>query len=69
MHARPLGAHVMVRPADADFATRFGVTMPGKVKDKAIQGIVIACGPGFRNESGTIVPVDEEQDEEPKDNP
>jgi chaperonin GroES len=55
---RPLHDRVVVRRIDASEKTKGGIIIPDTVKEKPQEGEVVAVGPGGRDESGKIVPMD-----------
>ena len=55
---RPLHDRVVVRRIDAEEKTAGGIIIPDTAKEKPSQGEIIAVGPGARDESGKIVPLD-----------
>lgn len=58
MKLRPLGDRVVVSRLSADDRSRGGIIIPDAAKERPERGIVIAVGPGARNEDGTHRPVD-----------
>jgi chaperonin GroES len=58
MKFRPLHDRVVVRRIDADEKTAGGIIIPDTAKEKPMEGEVIAVGPGGRDESGKLVPLD-----------
>ena len=58
MKFRPLHDRVVVRRVEEDVRTPGGIIIPDTVKEKPMQGDVIAVGPGARNEKGEIVALD-----------
>ena len=48
----PLGDGVLIRPQVREEKTRWGIFLPDTVKEKPQEGIVVAVGPGRRNEKG-----------------
>ena len=58
MAFRPLGDRVLVRRVEEEEKTRGGIIIPDTVKEKPMEGEVIAAGPGARNEQGAIVELD-----------
>jgi chaperonin GroES len=58
MKFRPLHDRVVVRRIDAEEKTKGGIIIPDTVKEKPQEGEVIAVGPGARDESGKVVPLD-----------
>ena len=58
MNFRPLHDRVVVTRIDADAKTAGGIIIPDTAKEKPQEGEIIAAGPGARDESGKIVPLD-----------
>src|SRR6201989_1261848 len=58
MKFRPLHDHVVVKRIDAEEKTAGGIIIPDTAKEKPSQGEVIAVGPGGRDESGKLIPID-----------
>src|SRR5689334_17830868 len=58
MKFRPLHDRVVVRRIEEDTKTAGGIIIPDTAKEKPMQGEVIAAGPGARDESGRVVPLD-----------
>jgi chaperonin GroES len=58
MKFRPLHDRVVVRRLDAEEKTAGGIIIPDTAKEKPQQGEVIAVGPGARDESGKLQPLD-----------
>ena len=58
MKFRPLHDRVVVKRIDAEEKTAGGIIIPDTAKEKPSQGEIIAVGPGGRDESGRLVPLD-----------
>ncbi len=58
MKFRPLHDRVLVRRIEEDTKTAGGIIIPDTAKEKPMQGEVVAAGPGGRDESGKVVPLD-----------
>src|SRR5437762_12704754 len=58
MKFRPLHDRVVVERIDAEEKTSGGIIIPDTAKEKPSQGEVLAVGPGGRDESGKLVPID-----------
>jgi chaperonin GroES len=58
MKFRPLHDRVVVRRLEAEEKTAGGVIIPDTAKEKPMEGEVVAAGPGARDESGKLVPLD-----------
>jgi chaperonin GroES len=58
MKFRPLHDRVVVRRIEDNMKTAGGIIIPDTVKEKPMQGEIIAVGPGARDESGKLVPLD-----------
>ena len=55
---RPLHDRVVVKRIDAENKTKGGIIIPDTVKEKPSEGEVVAVGPGGRDESGKLIPID-----------
>jgi chaperonin GroES len=55
---RPLHDRVLVRRVEAEEKTKGGIIIPDTAKEKPQEGEVVAVGPGPRDESGKLVPID-----------
>jgi chaperonin GroES len=58
MKFRPLHDRVVVKRIDAEEKSAGGIIIPDTAKEKPSQGEIIAVGPGGRDESGKLVPLD-----------
>jgi chaperonin GroES len=58
MKFRPLHDRVVVRRMEEDAKTAGGIIIPDTVKEKPMQGEIVAAGPGARDEAGKVVPLD-----------
>jgi chaperonin GroES len=55
---RPLHDRVVVKRIDAEEKTKGGIIIPDSAKEKPSQGEITAVGPGGRDESGKLIPID-----------
>ena len=58
MKFRPLHDRLVVTRIDAENKTAGGIIIPDTAKEKPTEGEVIAVGPGGRDESGKLIPID-----------
>src|SRR5208282_3865342 len=58
MKFRPLHDRVVIRRIEGDDKTKGGIIIPDTVKEKPQEGEVVAVGPGARDESGKLTPVE-----------
>jgi chaperonin GroES len=58
MQFRPLHDRVVVRRIKAEEKSAGGIIIPDTAKEKPSQGEVIAVGPGGRDETGKLIPID-----------
>jgi chaperonin GroES len=58
---RPLHDRVVVRRLRSEEKTKGGIIIPDTAKEKPQEGEVVAVGPGARDESGKLVPLDVKQ--------
>ena len=58
MKFRPLHDRVVVKRVTAEEKTAGGIIIPDTAQEKPSQGEVIAVGPGGRDETGKLIPID-----------
>lgn len=58
MNFRPLHDRVVIKRADNETKTTGGIIIPDTAGEKPQQGDVVAVGPGGRDESGKLIPID-----------
>ena len=58
MQFRPLQDRVLVRRIEEEEKTKGGIIIPDTAKEKPQEGKVISVGPGARDESGKLQPLD-----------
>jgi chaperonin GroES len=58
MKFRPLHDRVVIRRLNAEEKTPGGIIIPDTAQEKPSQGEIIAVGPGGRDESGKLIPID-----------
>ncbi|MDD2325019.1 MAG: co-chaperone GroES [Alphaproteobacteria bacterium] len=58
MKFRPLHDRVVVRRLESEAKTAGGIIIPDTVKEKPMEGEVIAVGLGVRDEQGKIIALD-----------
>jgi len=55
---RPLHDRVVVRRIEPDMKSKGGIIIPDTAQEKPSQGEIVAVGPGGRDESGKLIPID-----------
>src|SRR6476646_4005755 len=55
---RPLHDRVVVKRIDAEAKTKGGIIIPDTATEKPQEGEIVAVGPGGRDESGKLIPID-----------
>jgi len=58
MKFRPLHDRILVRRIEENQKTVGGIIIPDTAKEKPMQGEVLAVGPGSRDETGKLLPLD-----------
>jgi len=58
MDLQPLGDRLIVEVLEDEETTASGIVLPDTAKEKPQRGRVLAVGPGGRNDSGELVPMD-----------
>jgi chaperonin GroES len=52
---KPLGDRVIVKPKEAEETTKGGIILPDTVKEKPVEGTIVAAGPGKVTDDGKTV--------------
>jgi len=58
MALKPLGDRIVVKPIEQDEITAGGIMLPDTAKEKPQEGVILAVGPGTRNDAGERVLLD-----------
>ena len=58
MAFRPLHDRIVVKRIEGEEKTKGSIIIPDTAKEKPQEGKVVAVGPGARDESGKLVPLD-----------
>ncbi len=58
MKFRPLHDRVVIKRVEGEEKTKGGIIIPDNAKEKPQEGEVVAVGPGGRDESGKLMPID-----------
>jgi len=58
MKFRPLHDRVVVKRVDSETKTTGGIIIPDTAAEKPQEGEVVAVGPGARDESGKVIPIE-----------
>jgi chaperonin GroES len=58
MDLQPLGDRLIVEVLEDEETTASGIVLPDTAKEKPQRGRILAVGPGSRNDSGELVPMD-----------
>ena len=58
MDLQPLGDRLIVEVLEEEDITTSGIVLPDTAKEKPQRGRILAVGPGSRNDSGELVPMD-----------
>lgn len=58
MKFRPLHDRVVVKRVDSETKTTGGIIIPDTAAEKPQQGEVVAVGPGARDETGKVAPIE-----------
>src|SRR5471030_3199340 len=58
MKFKPLHDRVVIRRIEGEEKTKGGIIIPDTAKEKPQEGEVVAVGPGARDESGKLIPID-----------
>jgi len=55
---RPLADRVVVEPLEQEEVTASGIVLPETAKEKPQKGLVVAVGPGKKDDEGKLIPMD-----------
>jgi chaperonin GroES len=55
---KPLGNRLVVEPVEQEETTALGIVLPDTAKEKPQQGLILAAGPGERDDEGKRVALD-----------
>jgi chaperonin GroES len=55
---KPLGNRVVVEPIEQEDVTALGIVLPDTAKEKPQQGMILAAGPGERDDEGKRIVLD-----------
>ena len=58
MAFRPLGDRVLVKRVEEESKTKGGIIIPDTAKEKPQEGEVVSVGPGARDDSGKVPPLE-----------
>lgn len=58
MKFKPLNDRVLVKRIDAETTTKGGIIIPDNAKEKPMQAIVVATGPGKTLDCGKVSPLE-----------
>ena len=59
MNIKPLSDHVLIEPIKEEERTKTGILLPDTAeKERPEQGRVVAVGPGRKDETGKIIPME-----------
>ena len=63
MKLKPLGDRIVVKAAPHEEMTKGGLVLPDTVKEKPVEGVVVAVGEGKVLDNGTRQPMDVKVDD------
>jgi len=55
---RPLGDRVLVEPIEREEMTASGIYVPETAKERPQEGVVVAVGPGRKDDDGKLIAMD-----------
>ena len=58
LNLKPLGSRVIVEPTEENDITAGGIVLPETAKEKPQKGLVLAAGPGDRDDDGKRIAMD-----------
>lgn len=57
MKFRPLHDRVLIKKEESEEKSAGGILIPETAKEKPIEGVVVAVGPGNRDDKGALIPL------------
>ncbi len=57
MKIKPMGDRLIVKRLEQEETTRGGIIIPDTAKEKPLEGVVRAAGPGKAGKSGNLLPL------------
>ncbi len=58
VNLNPLADRVVIQPKEAEEKTSGGIILPDTVKEKPVEGTIVAAGPGKVADNGELVKMD-----------
>ncbi len=58
INLNPLADRVVIQPKEAEEKTSGGIILPDTVKEKPVEGTIVAAGPGKVADNGELVKMD-----------
>ena len=58
MNIKPLGDRVLIEAIEQKEVIKGGIVIPDSAKEKPQEAVVVAVGPGKRDDKGALVPVE-----------
>ena len=58
LNLKPLGGRLVVEPIEQEDVTIGGILLPETAKEKPQKGVVLAAGPGERDDKGKYIPME-----------
>ncbi|MBR4222933.1 MAG: co-chaperone GroES [Victivallales bacterium] len=58
MNIKPLGDRVLIEAIEQKEVIKGGIVIPDSAKEKPQEAVVVAVGPGKRDDKGVLIPVE-----------
>jgi chaperonin GroES len=58
INIQPLADRVVIRPIEREEITKGGIVLPDTIKERPVEGDVLATGPGRLSDDGKRIPMD-----------
>ena len=58
VNLKPLADRVILEPLEEQEITAGGIVLPETAKEKPVKGTVVAVGPGKKDDSGKVIPME-----------
>jgi chaperonin GroES len=58
MKVQPLGDRILAKRVEVDETVKGGIIIPDTAKEKPLEAVIVAVGPGKKNEDGQIIKME-----------
>jgi chaperonin GroES len=58
MKVQPLGDRILAKRVEVDETVKGGIIIPDTAKEKPLEAVIVAVGPGKKNEDGQLIKME-----------